>query len=127
MHHDHNHTALDTLGPPISVLSQQCPALFLLTGGPSLPVLRILPRLGVNENGEGAAEDRPRDGEERIERDGVVAQRAVGERVQGGLDELARARDADDGAVDAAEGGKAEDLGGIVSVFRFGSVSEVGY
>lgn len=39
----------------------------------------------------------------------------VGECVEGWLDELPQARDADDGAVDAAKGGEAKDFGGIVA------------
>lgn len=42
----------------------------------------------------------------------------MGELVQGGLDELAYARDADDGAVDTAKGCKAEDFGSVVTAYR---------
>lgn len=76
-------------------------------------------RLRVYEQGQRGAEDGPRDGEGDVDGDGVVVQGAVGEGVEGGLDELARARDADDGAVDAAKGGEAKDFGGVVAVFFF--------
>lgn len=42
----------------------------------------------------------------------------VGEGVEGWLDELAKARHTDDGAVDAAKGGEAKDFGGIVTEIK---------
>lgn len=44
-------------------------------------------------------------------------QRAMGECVERGLDELANARNADDGAVNAAKSGEAKDFGGVVAVW----------
>lgn len=71
--------------------------------------------MGVHEHRQRDAEHRPRHGEEGVHGQRVVVQGAVGERVQGGLDELACSGDADHGAVDAAEGGEAEDFGGVVA------------
>lgn len=73
-------------------------------------------RLRVHKHSQGHTEDRAGDGKSGVDGHGVVVQGAVGEGVQGGLDELAGARDADDGAVDAPKGGEAEDFGGVVTV-----------
>lgn len=43
-------------------------------------------------------------------------ERPVGERIEGGLDELANTSDAGDGAVYPAEGCEAEDLGSVVTM-----------
>lgn len=48
-----------------------------------------LPRLDVHKDRQGRADDAPCHREREIDGHGVVAQGPVGERVQGGLDELA--------------------------------------
>lgn len=75
-----------------------------------------LPRLDVHKHRQGRADHAPCHREREVNGHGVVAQGPVGERVQGGLDELAQARDGGDAAVDPAEGCEAEDFGGVVPV-----------
>ena len=54
--------------------------------------------------------------ENEVHGDGIVAEDLVGQRVEAGLAEVEDAGEADDEAVDFAEGGEAEDFGGVVAV-----------
>lgn len=75
---------------------QQSPALLvrhILSKPHTLPAAEQptagLPRLDIHKARQGGADDATGQGEEEIDRHGVVVQRAVGERIQCGLDELA--------------------------------------
>lgn len=100
---------------------QQGPALFVRQVLPEPQVLAAaeqpaagLPRLDVRKDRQGRADDGPGHCEDEVDGHGVVAQGPVGEGVQGGLDELAQARDGSDAAVDAAKGCEAKNFRGIV-------------
>lgn len=107
--------------PHATTIMQQSPTLLIRQVLPEPQVLAEqpaagLPCLDVHKDRQGGADDAPRHGEGEVDGHGVVAQGPVGERVQGGLDELAQARDGGDAAVDTAEGCEAEDFGGVVPV-----------
>ena len=63
---------------------------------------------GANEEGQTEEDD--------VDGDGVVVKDLVGCGVEGRLGEVEEAGETDDEAVDFAEGGEAEDFGGVVAV-----------
>lgn len=64
---------------------------------------------------ERGADDEGQAEQEQIDRDRVAGEEAVRHGVEGGLREVEQARQADDQAVDFAEGGEAENFGGVVA------------
>lgn len=84
--------------------------------------LDILPQddmaLPVHEGDQRNANDQGQRQENDVDGDGVVAKGPVRQGVEAGLREVEEARQADDQAVDFAEGGEAEDFGGVVAVER---------
>lgn len=68
------------------------------------------------DEGDEDGADEQREGEQDdVDGDGVVGEELVGCGVEGGLREVEEAGEADDEAVDFAEGGEAEDFGGVVA------------
>lgn len=63
---------------------------------------------------ERSADQERSDAQGRVDRNGISIEYALGQRVDTGLGKVDEARETDDGAVDAAERGEAEDLGGVV-------------
>lgn len=117
--------------PHATTIMQQSPTFLVRQVLPEPQVLAAaeqpaagLPRLDVHKDRQGRADDAPCRREREVDGHGVVAQGRVGQSVQGGLDELAQARDGGDAAVDTAEGCEAEDLGGVVPV-RIWCVSDM--
>ena len=56
--------------------------------------------------------------EQHVDWDGVVVEGLVRGGVEGGLAEVEQARETDDQPVDFAEGGEAEDFGGVIAGVR---------